>query len=112
MRYSLVFGDRDLATDAEGYLKNLDDWDKQVAVALAANEHIVLDDCHWEIIHLLRDFYARHQLSPAMRPLVNLVKRDLGEDKGRSIYLMKLFGGSPAKTATKLAGLPRPDNCL
>jgi tRNA 2-thiouridine synthesizing protein E len=60
----------------------------------------------------LRAFYQRHQLSPATRALVNLVKRELGPDKGRSVYLMKLFGGSPAKTASKIAGLPKPLNCL
>jgi len=47
-----------------------------------------------------------------MRPLVKLVKEKLGEDCGSSVYLMGLFGGSPAKTAAKIAGLPRPTNCL
>jgi tRNA 2-thiouridine synthesizing protein E len=47
-----------------------------------------------------------------MRPLVKLVKEQLGEDCGSSVYLMGLFGGSPAKTAAKIAGLPRPTNCL
>jgi len=51
-------------------------------------------------------------LSPATRALISLVKRDLGKEKGRSVYLMKLFRGSPAKMASKLAGLPKPDNCL
>jgi tRNA 2-thiouridine synthesizing protein E len=43
---------------------------------------------------------------------VSLVKKEFGPDKGRSAYLMRLFHGSPAKTAAKIAGLPRPDNCL
>ena len=28
------------------------------------------------------------------------------------MYLLKLFPGSPAKLASKIAGLPKPDNCL
>ena len=47
-----------------------------------------------------------------MRALVKYVRLNLGEDKGRSIYLMKLFPGSPAKVSSRLAGLTRPANCL
>ncbi|MCZ6459336.1 MAG: TusE/DsrC/DsvC family sulfur relay protein, partial [Gammaproteobacteria bacterium] len=36
----------------------------------------------------------------------------LGAEKGTSIYLLKLFPGSPAKLLAKIAGLPRPTNCL
>jgi tRNA 2-thiouridine synthesizing protein E len=75
-------------------------------------EGIELQEPHWEIIYLLRAFYAEFDLSPAMRPLVKYVGIKLGSDKGRSIYLLKLFPGSPAKIASKIAGLPKPDNCL
>ncbi len=102
----------EIPLDEQGYLQNLDDWNHDVAVALALQEQITPGPSHWEILNLLRAFYARHQLSPATRALVNLVRRDLGNDKGKSVYLMKLFGGSPARTASKIAGLPKPDNCL
>ncbi|MDP4652293.1 MAG: TusE/DsrC/DsvC family sulfur relay protein, partial [Haliea sp.] len=46
------------------------------------------------------------------RPLVKWVKLHLGADCGRSVYLLSLFPGSPAKIASKIAGLPKPDNCL
>lgn len=98
--------------DKEGYLRNLDDWNESVAIALAGDVNISLSPDHWEIIRLLRAFYNRHQMSPANRALVSLVKKELGSEKGRSVYLMRLFGGSPAKTASKIAGLPKPDNCL
>jgi tRNA 2-thiouridine synthesizing protein E len=103
---------REVALDKEGYLVQLADWDEDVATSLASQEQITLGPAHWEIINLLRVFYNRHQISPANRALVNLVKRDLGFDKGKSIYLMKLFRGSPAKTASKISGLPKPENCL
>lgn len=98
--------------DKDGYLKELNDWNEQVASYLAQQENIILSKSHWEVIKLLRRFYHRHQMSPATRALVSLVKRELGPDKGRSVYLMKLFKGSPAKTASKIAGLPKPDNCI
>jgi tRNA 2-thiouridine synthesizing protein E len=100
------------ALDRDGYLKKTSDWNPEVAAFLAASEGVVLGEAHWELITLLREFYQRHRLSPPMRPLLSLVRKELGAEKGRSIYLMKLFGGSPAKTASKIAGLPRPKNCI
>ena len=98
--------------DKEGYLRDLADWDEAVAQALAQQQEISLKPAHWEVLRLLRAFHRRHQLSPATRALVSLVKRELGPDKGRSVYLMRLFRGSFAKTASRIAGLPKPDNCL
>ena len=82
--------------DKEGYLRELTDWNEGVAALLAQQENINLGPAHWEVIKLLRSFYRRHQVSPATRALINLVKRELGPDKGKSVYLMKLFRGSPA----------------
>jgi len=101
-----------VALDAEGYLRQLADWSEPVADALAGQQGIMLKPPHWEILHLLRDFHRRHQMSPASRAIVSLVRQKLGPEKGRSIHLMRLFGGSFAKTANRIAGLPKPDNCL
>ncbi|SFC05331.1 tRNA 2-thiouridine synthesizing protein E [Marinospirillum celere] len=98
--------------DPEGYLENLNDWNETVAEALAADEGKSLTASHWEILHLLRQFYQEYELSPAMRPFSKYLRQHLGPDKARSIYLMQLFGESPAKAAARLAGLPKPDNCL
>ena len=98
--------------DEEGFLRNLSDWSETVAQDIAQSEGINLNDSHWEVIMVIREFYQTFQLSPAMRPLVKAVANKLGQDKGKSIYLLKLFPGSPAKLAAKIAGLPKPDNCL
>lgn len=112
MNNSITVGGQDIHLDKEGYLRKLDDWSEEVAAYLAQRESIELQAAHWEVVTLLRIFYQQHQLSPANRALVNLVKRELGSDKGKSVYLMHLFGGSPAKIVSKIAGLPKPDNCL
>lgn len=98
--------------DKEGFLRNHKDWNKELAKQLAAQHNIQLSDAHWEIINLLRCFYAAYDHAPAMRALVNYTAHELGRDKGRSIYLLGLFPGSPAKLGAKIAGLPKPDNCL
>ncbi|MDR9440074.1 MAG: TusE/DsrC/DsvC family sulfur relay protein [Halomonas sp.] len=108
----LVSNTHQHALDPEGYLVNMDDWCPEVAEALAQEEGITLTAEHWEILQVLRDFYARYEMAPAMRPLVKAVQRTLGPEKGRSIHLMRLFPGSPAKVAARLAGLPKPTHCL
>lgn len=102
----------DSAFDPEGFLRELRDWTPDVAEQIAAGENIRLTPAHWEILDLLRSYYQRFDSSPAMRPLVKWVAQQLGPDKGKSIYLLSLFPGSPAKLGSKIAGLPKPDNCL
>ncbi len=98
--------------DSEGFLLAYENWNETLACEIAAEENITLTQPHWEIIHLVRQFYAQFDLAPVNRALVNHVKSELGEEKGNSIYLMQLFPGSPAKLAAKIAGLPKPANCL
>lgn len=100
------------ATDADGYLLQLKDWSPALAEQLAATEGIALEEPHWEMIDLIQGFYREFDSSPAMRPLVKYTQQQLGKDKGNSLYLLQLFPGSPAKLLSKIAGLPRPDNCL
>lgn len=104
--------DTTVTLDPEGYLVDMNDWSEVVADQLADDEGIVLTSEHWEIIHLARGFYSRYEMAPAMRPLVKATQQTLGDEKGRSIYLMRLFPGSTAKIVARIAGLPKPTNCL
>lgn len=101
-----------VAVDPEGFLRNLNDWTPAAAEQLALLEGVQLTEAHWEILTVLRQFYHTYEMSPAMRPLIKAVAAELGTEKGKSIYLMSLFPGSPAKLASKIAGLPKPTNCL
>ncbi|MBF7731443.1 TusE/DsrC/DsvC family sulfur relay protein [Pseudomonas sp. N040] len=109
---ALIAAGKTVALDKDGYLLDLQDWSPAVANALAARESMELSEAHWEILRLLRDFYAEFQLSPATRPLIKYAAAKLGADKGNSLRLNLLFKGTPAKLAAKLAGLPKPTNCL
>ncbi|GGC71928.1 TusE/DsrC/DsvC family sulfur relay protein [Marinobacter halophilus] len=101
------------ARNNEGYLEDAGTWSPDVARIIAGEDDISLSENHWEIIRFLREFYAAHEMSPpSNRLFVKAVKEALGEEKGNSIYLMQLFPGTPAKTACRIAGLPRPTNCL
>lgn len=98
--------------DKEGFLVNLDEWDQLVAGEIASVESIELTETHWLVVNALREYYQKTEISPAMRPFVKLVKTEVSNELGTSIELMKLFGPSPAKLAAKIAGLPKPTNCL
>ncbi|WP_100640594.1 TusE/DsrC/DsvC family sulfur relay protein [Marinobacter salexigens] len=101
------------ARNNEGFLENASDWSHEIASCIAADDNIELNKKHWEIIEFLRTFYKEHEMSPpSNRLFVKSVKEALGEERGNSIYLMQLFPGTPAKTACRIAGLPRPTNCL
>lgn len=109
---TLIVEGRHIEVDQEGYLSDLNDWSEPVAEALAWQEDLALEDEHWEILRLLRAFYGEFQLSPATRPLIKYTALKLGPDKGNSMHLNRLFKGTPAKLAAKLAGLPKPSNCI
>src|SRR5689334_9398102 len=95
---------------AEGYLQDQAKWDKEVAEWFAAQQGLELTVEHWEIIKLLRNFYAEYNISPTSRAIVNAVKAQLGPEKGNSIYLLRLFPAGAAKQANLIAGLPKA-NC-
>lgn len=110
--YRYLDGNENIKLDPEGYLVEQGDWSDEVAALLAEDEGLSLTEQHWELIRVVRDFYTRYEMAPAMRPLVKATQQALGEEKGRSVYLMTLFPGSPPKRLARIAGLPKPTNCL
>ena len=101
-----------IETSKEGFLLDQSRWTSDVGKALAEAHGIELTEAHWEILNLLRDFCDRGNEPPSMRHLSREIRSQLDPDKAKSIYLMRLFGSSPAKMAARLAGLPKPKNCL
>ena len=109
---TLIINNKVIATDKQGYLQHLSDWNEQVAIAIAAAENITLTAEHWQIINFLRNFYQEFQTTPPIRILVKEIEKKFGAEKGNSIYLHQLFPGGPAKQACKIAGLPKPVKCI
>ena len=101
-----------LDTDEEGYLVNWNDWDAEVAEAMARTDDIELSAEHWEVIQFLRHYYEEYEFAPAVRILVKTIGKKLGADKGNTKYLYQLFPYGPAKQACRYAGLPKPTGCV
>jgi len=108
----LELAGRRVAVDARGYLLDPMVWDRDLAVAMAAADDIVLTEPHWQVLELLRAYHREHGHAPAMRLLVREVARMLGSERADSRVLYRLFPQGPAKQAARYAGLPRPTSCI
>ena len=77
----IVINGREIGTDAEGYLANLEDWSEEIAQYLSEQDKLELTERHWEIINFMRNYYAENGTAPNLRVLQKLLKEELGEDK-------------------------------
>ena len=98
--------------DEEGFLVNLTDWTKDIAVEMAKGDDIELSEEHWEVIDFLREYYEEYQIAPAVRVLTKAIGKKMGKDKGNSKYLYSLFPYGPGKQGCRFAGLPKPTGCI
>ena len=103
---SIIVNGNSLETNDEGYLVNIDDWNQDVALALAAGEQVDdLTEDHWEVVNYIRDFYLENKTAPMVRKICKKTGFKL-----KQIY--RFFPTGPAKGAAKIAGLPKPDGCV
>jgi len=93
-------------TDDNGNLTNVQDWNEDVAKALAADENIELTQEHWDVINYLREQYLDEGGS---QPMERVILKDMSERWGRKLTskdLYKLFPLAPSKQGNRIAGLP------
>lgn len=95
-----------IATDVNGNLVNSQEWDKDVALALAAVDGIELTQEHWDVLEYLRDEYQHNNGS---QPMERQINKDMGKRWGKTVSskdLYKLFPLAPSKQGNRIAGLP------
>jgi len=96
---------KDLIVDNEGFLQQPDQWDREVAQAIAAELDMTLTERHWLVIDYMRNTYLDTGQAPTIR--------SLGKQSGVPVKeLYQLFPKGPAKLAAKLAGIPKPHGCI
>jgi tRNA 2-thiouridine synthesizing protein E len=99
---------REVLTDSEGYLVDLDDWSEDFVHAEAAYEDLTLTTEHWDVIRFLRDYYEKHHVQASVREIIKHFSKVWGRDKGNNRYLHDIFPrGGPQKQGNRLAGLLR-----
>lgn len=107
---------KELTLDEDGFLQDWEEWDEEVAEALAKDtrfgEAIEMGDEHWDMVNYLRDYFIKYGVAPPIRMLTKYAKKQWGRDKGKLEYVYELFPQGPAKDACRIAGLPKPTGCV
>jgi tRNA 2-thiouridine synthesizing protein E len=107
MRTVAVNG-RLIATDAEGYLLNLQDWSEDFTRAQAGIEGLELTEQHWEVIRYLREYFHTHGVQAQVRTMIRHFSAAWDPSRGSNHALHDLFPrGGPQKQGNRLAGLLR-----
>jgi dissimilatory sulfite reductase related protein len=101
-----TLGGKTLEVDEQGYLKNVADWNEEVAKLLAQDVGIqTMVEGHWKVVNFMRERFIKNGDSPSMRTL--------GKESGvNTKELYQLFPKGPAKLAAYVAGIPKPRGCI
>ena len=92
--------------DEEGFLVVPAQWTEEMAVELARREGLdPLTDRHWQVVRFMRQQYETTGSGPNVRMLAKTSGIPIKE-------LYQLFPKGPAKTAAKVAGIPKPRGCI
>lgn len=98
-----------IPTDEEGYIKNIEDWSEDYAIALAAREELELTDEHWQVIRFIHDYHDEHGIQAQVREMIKHFSEVWGPARGNNHYLHQIFPrGGPQKQGNRLAGVYRP----
>lgn len=96
-----------IAANANGYIENVEDWNEDVAKAIAAAEGVEISARGWDIINYLRDeFINNGGNQPNERNMVKHFKGAWDDSSINAKSLYEHFPKGPAKQAGKIAGTP------
>ncbi|GAA2619280.1 TusE/DsrC/DsvC family sulfur relay protein [Streptomyces vastus] len=103
---TVTYGESAVPVDDEGFFTDPAQWSEPMAEQIAHESGIEeLTGRHWTVIRFMRDQYAAKGTGPTVRVL--------GKTSGVSVKeLYQLFPKGPAKTAAKIAGIPKPRGCI
>lgn len=93
-----------ISVNEEGYMTNFSQWDKDLALELAHEANVELSPRHWEVLNYLQDEYKK-EIPLSIRKIGKSGVVDIKE-------FYQLFPVAPLKTATKIAGIPKPASCI
>ena len=90
----------------EGFLVNPDEWNKDVAAAIAREEGIEeLTEEHWKVIDFCRQSATENGAAPTLRQITSGTGISTKE-------LFQLYPKGPAKKVAKISGLGKPEGCV
>jgi tRNA 2-thiouridine synthesizing protein E len=100
-----TYASTEVTVNDEGFFTDPAQWREDMAPQIASQEGVELTDRHWQVIKFMRHEYEIKGTGPTVRVL--------GKASGVTIKeLYQLFPKGPAKTAAKIAGIPKPRGCI
>lgn len=99
-----IYAGKTIEVNEEGYLLNVSDWSKEIAVEMAKEGGIDLTGKHFEVL----DYLRKEQAVGTALSIRKVGKSGIVDIKG----LYELFPGGPLKYSSKYAGIPKPASCV
>lgn len=101
-----------LPLDQDGHLIDHTVWDHVVAQQLADPLDVQLTAWHFTVLEAVRQFYQQFGHAPATRPLIKYLIKMIGPEIDNAVLQEKFNTGLVARHLSRLAGIPKPANCL
>jgi|SRR6476620_10045472 tRNA 2-thiouridine synthesizing protein E len=97
-------GTSTIEVNEEGFMTNFSEWNKGIGEELAKESGINLTPRHWQVLDYIQDEYKK-EIPLSIRKIGKSGVVDIKE-------FYELFPKAPLKTATKIAGVPKPASCI
>lgn len=104
---ALEVNGKTIETTDEGYLVEVNDWNEEVAQAIADADALEMTDQHWDVVRYLR---SEHVDNGGNEPNERTIMKDMGKLWGKkpsSKDMYNMFPEMPSKQGRKIAGLPK-----
>jgi len=104
---TLEVNGKTIETTEEGYLVEVNDWNDDIALAIAALDELEMTDQHMDVVRYL---HSEHVDNAGNEPNERTIMKDMGKLWGKkpsSKDMYNLFPGTPSKQGRKIAGLPK-----
>jgi tRNA 2-thiouridine synthesizing protein E len=91
--------------DEDGFLTSPEEWNREIAEAIAQDVGIELTDKHWEVIEFARSDNEAKGEPPGVRRITKQTGVSMRE-------MYQLFPKGPGVLAARIAGLTKPKGCV
>jgi TusE/DsrC/DsvC family sulfur relay protein len=99
-----IYAGTDVEVTTDGYLNDASLWTIAIAEEIACEEGIILTREHFTFLDLLREWHYGREIITIRK----INKSGVGNLK--TFYT--LFPGAALRKAARIAGIPKPENCV
>jgi len=97
-----------IETDNEGFMLHPEEWNEKVALSIAEDLGLEMNEQRWEIVRIIREHYEERQSVPEARTLLKTLRDRHGKEIATRRYVYNLFPYGYGQQACKIAGMRKP----